>query len=73
MYKYGGYIYNYDGTSIYDDPDEFQDDDLTDDYDEVEDDWDTFEPDEFFDKYVGGKNELSAISNRCSRMPQASS
>lgn len=39
MYKYGGYIYNYDGTDIYEDPD-------WDDYDPEDDFEDDYENDE---------------------------
>lgn len=53
MYKYAGFIYNYDGTDIVEDPD-CLDYEPEDDYNEVEDDWDSMGPDEFHSKYVGG-------------------
>lgn len=39
MYRYGGYIYNYDGTNIIEDPD-FLDYDQEDDEDDEDPDWD---------------------------------
>lgn len=51
MYKYGGYIYNYDGTNIVEDPD-CLDYEPADDYDEVTDDYESMDPDEFYGRYI---------------------